>query len=429
MKQSLKKRLWLLSFITITSLNAHCAPVWSYTDPELVKADKYIDSGQSREAIAIVRKMIEEKKGPAEAFELYPLILYFDSAHMVDDKAFACARDAARMKPSSTHILGTFALMLCEKKKYEEGIKIIKRAFDLNPKDARAHAIAAYLYKKVEDIPAANSQMEEALKLDSKSRDVNYLAGKFYWEEIEGNKVEDCYKRWLKYQPNSVLAHYKTACYYKDSGRNEEAISECKKAIALNDKYMLARLLWQQIVFKQKRYKEAAELYTSFMKVCYQNQTTYWPRAQCYAALNEPQKAIDDYTKAIDYLTPNLAKEGLVKLGKHMNKHEKKDQIKLWIERSQQYTKLKNHKKAIEDMNLLAAAFPNNPNIIYARAKTFEAAKQYAEALKDANQLIALDTDVSQWLRFKADLLKKMGREQEAKDVFKRADTLELNGK
>lgn len=429
MNQSLKKRLWLLFLITITNSIAHYAPVWSYSDPELVKVDKYIDSGQSSEAIAIVRKMIEEKKGPAEAFELYPLILYFDSAQMVDDKAFACARDAARMKPSSTHILATFALMLCEKKKYEEGIKIIKRAFDLNPKDARAHAVAAYLYKKVEDIPAANSQMEEALKLDSKSRDVNYLAGKFYWEEIEGNKVDDCYKRWLKYQPNSALAHFKTACYYKDSGRNEEAISECKKAIALNDKYMLPRLLWQQIVFKQKRYKEAAELYTSFMKVCYQNQTTYWPRAQCYAALNEPRKAIDDYTKAINYLSPNLAKDGLIELGKHMNKHEKKDQIKMWIERSQQYTKLKNHKKAIEDMNLVAAAFPQSPSVLYARAKTLEAANQYAEALKDANQLIALDTDVSQWLRFKADLLKKMGREPEAKDVLKRAEALELNGK
>jgi tetratricopeptide (TPR) repeat protein len=429
MKQSLKKRLWLTILITVASINAHCMPVWAYSDPELAKADKYIDSGQSSEAIAIVRKMIDEKKGPAEAFELYSLIMFFDSAHGVDAKAFACARDAARMNPRSAHILATFALMLCEKKKYEEGIKIIKRAFELNPKEARAHAIAAYLYKKVEDIPAANSQMEEALKLDSKSRDVNYLAGKFYWEEIEGNKVEDCYKRWLKYQPNSALAHYKTACYYNDLRRSEEAISECKKAIALNDKYMLARLLWQQIVFKQKRYKEAAELYTNFMKVCFQSSSTYWPRAQCYAALNEPQKAIDDFTKAINFISPTLAKEGLVKLGKHMSKHEKKDQIKLWIARSQQYTKMQNHKKAIEDMNLLVAAFPDNPSIIYAHAKALDAAKKYPEALKDANQLVALDTDVSQWLRFKADILKKMGREQEAKDVAKRADTLELNGK
>jgi len=425
MKQSLQKRLWLLASTFLLTL----APVWSYTSPELAKIDGYIDSGQSSEAFAILKKMIEEKKGPAEAFELYALTMFFDSAYKIDLKTFSLARDAARMNPKSAHIMATYALILGELKKNEEGIKIINRALELEPKDGRSHAIAAYLYRKVEDTHAANSQMEEALRLDPKSRDVNYLAAKFYWQEIEGNKVEDCYKRWLKYKPNSALAHYKTACYYNDLRRSEEAISECKKAIALNDKYMLARLLWQQIVFKQKRYKEAAELYTSFMKTCFQAQTTYWPRGECYANLNQPQKAIDDFTKAINYISPRLAEEGLVKLVKTMSRNEKKDQMKLWIERSNQYSKLGNNKKAIEDLNLLATAFPNVPSVIYARAKTFDAAKRYPEALSDADKLIAHDGDVPQWFRFKADILKKMGREQEAKLELQRADRLEFNGK
>lgn len=424
MRQFLIRHFWFLASISLFVL-----PAWSYSNPEVAKADKCIDAGQFKQARAILRKLIESKNPPAEALELYPLVAFFDNEGDIDTRAFACARDAARMSPKDSHILATYALVLGELKKYDEGIKIINRATELNPKDGRAHAVAAFLYKKVEDTHAANGQMEEALRLDSKSRDVNYIAAKFYWEEIEGNKVEECYKRWLKYQPNSALAHFKTAAYYKDLRRKEEAISELKKAIALNHEYLQARMLWQGILLKQKRYKEAAEQITSFMKICFESFVTYGDRAECYANLNEPQKSIDDYTKAINMRSPSIAKEGLVKAVVHMPKAEKKDQLSWWIARSYQYSKMQNHKKAIDDMNLVVAAYPNSPSVFYARAKAFEAAKKYPEALKDANLLIARDPDVTQWMRFKADILKKLGREQEAMDVIKRADVLEMSGK
>ncbi|MCW5821380.1 MAG: tetratricopeptide repeat protein [Cyanobacteria bacterium TGS_CYA1] len=425
MKKSLQKRILLL--VSMSLLQA--APVSSYSNPELAKIDKFIDAGRFGQARDIIKKLINSKNPSPEALEFYPIAIFFDNASVMDTRAFACARDAARMNPKNAHIMATYALVLCELKKYEDGIKIVNRAIALDPKDGRSHAIAAYLYKKVEDTPAANSQMEEALRLDSKSRDVNYLAAKFYWEEIEGNKVEECYKRWLKNQPNSALAHYKTALYYRDLRRNEEAISECKKAIALNNEFMLARGLWQGILLKQKRYKEAAELITTFMKISFQSFVTYSDRAECYANTNEPQKAIDDYTKAIDLRTPAIAKVGLVEAAKKMDKPQKKDQLSWWVARSQQYSKIQKHKQAIDDLNLLIAAFPTSPSIVYARAKAFDAAKKYPEALKDADTLIAHDPDVTQWYRFKAEILKKMGRAAEAKDYLKRADSVESSGK
>lgn len=424
MRQFLIRHFWFLASISLFVL-----PAWSYSNPEVAKADKCIDAGQFKQARTILEKMLDSKEPPPEALELYSIVSFYDNASEMGPRAFACAREAARRNPKDSHMLATCALVLGELKKYEEGIKIINRAIELNPKDGRAHAIAASLYKKVEDTHAANGQMIEALRLDSKSRDVNYIAAKYYWEELEGNKVEECYKRWLKNHPDSALAHYKTASYYKDLRRNEEAILECKKAIALNNDYMLARLLWQNILFKQKRYKEAAEQITSFMTICFPSFATYCDRAECYANLNQPQKSIDDYTKAINMRSPSIAKEGLVKAVAHMPKAEKKDQLSWWVARSYQYSKMQNHKKAIDDMNLIVAAYPNSPSVFYARAKVFEAAKKYPEALKDANLLIARDPDVTQWMRFKADILKKLGREHESKEVIKRADVLEMSGK
>jgi len=377
MRQSLIRHFWLLASIPLLVL-----PAWSYSNPEVAKADKCIDAGQFKDARDLLEKMLDSKDPHPEALELYSMVPFYDNASEMGSRAFACAREAARRNPKNSHILATYALVLGELKKYEEGIKIINRAIELNPKDGRAHAIAAYLYKKVEDTPAANGQMLEALRLDSKSRDVNYIAAKFYWEELDGNKVEECYKRWLKNYPNSALAHYKAAAYYKDLRRNEEAILECKRAIALNNNFMLARLLWQNILFKQKRYKEAAEQITSFMTICFPSFATYCDRAECYANLNQPQKSIDDYTKAINLRSPSIAKEGLVKAVSHMPKPEKKDQLSWWVARSYQYSKMQNHKKAIDDMNLIVAAYPNSPSVYYARAKVFEAAKKYPEASK-----------------------------------------------
>lgn len=406
-----------------------CTRASAAQHPELVKADRNIDMGKSKEAIAIVRNLTTEKNPPAEAFEMYPMILMFDQPLEVDQKEFQFARTAARMNPKSAHILATFAWVLGSMKKYDEATAIISKALKTDPKDARSHAIAAMLYKKVEDMPAAASQMEEALRLDSKSRDVNFLASRFYWETLEGKKLEETFKRWLKVHPNSALAHLKAAQYFRDMRRYEESISECKKAVALNENYMQARICWQDIALKQKRYKEAAELLTVFMKVCFSSYTTYSPRAECYAHLNEPQKAIDDYTKAIELRTPDLKKEGLLKLAKHMGKNEKKDQIAWWIARSQEYMKLKNKKKACEDMNLLVNAFPGSPSVIYARAKIFESAGMFEQALKDADKLISVDTDVTQWYRFKAGILKKMGNIKEAQKVEQRANAIEMDGK
>lgn len=425
MKESLKKRILLLVSMSLLAT----APVWSYSNPELAKADKYIDAGRFKEARDIVIDLIKSKNPSPEALEIYPMSIFYDNNALMDTRALVCARDAARMNPKNAHIMATYALVLCELKKYEDGIKIVNRALTLDPKDGRAHAIAAYLYKKVEDTHAANSQMEEALRLDSKSRDVNYIAAKFYWEEIEGNKVEDCYKRWLKNQPNSALAHCKTAAYYKDLRRNEESIAECKKAIALNNEYTQARMLWQAILLKQKRYKEAAELLTVFMKLCFESFAIHAERAECYANLNEPQKAIADYTKAIDSRTPAIAKVGLVVAMENVDKSQKKDQLSWWVARSQQYSKIQKHKEAIQDTNLLVSAFPKIPIVFYARAKAYEAAKKYPEAIKDADTLIAHDPDVTQWYRFKADILRKMGRMDEAKECSKRGDSVEMNGK
>ncbi len=400
-----------------------------YANPELEKANKLIDSGNSGEALGIVKKMIQEKNASPEAYELYPIILFFDDAYEVNQRAFQCARTAARANPKDDHILATFAMVLGDLKKYEEGIKIINRALEINPKSARSHAIAAMLYKKVEDIPAAKSQMEEALRLDPKDRDVNYLATKFYWETLEGNKLEETYKRWLKTNPKSALAHYKTSVFYRDMRRTDDAVAECKKAIALNEKYMLARLTMQSIVFKQKKYKEAAELFTSFMKHCFASYTTYSPRAECYSRLNQPQKAIDDYTTAINMRTKDIQKEGIVKLGKHMDKNEKKDHVAWWIARSQEYMKVGKRKKAIEDMNLLVQAFPGSASVLYARAKIFEEAGMNDLALKDADSLTYIDKDVTEWYRFKAKILKKMGRLDEAAKTQQKANTLEEIGK
>lgn len=422
------KSLFFKVCLLIFGLIIYCKPACAL-NPELVKADKYIEMGQSKEAFDIVKKMTQEKNPPAEAYELYPIVQLFDDAYEVDQKGFQFARTAARMNPKNAHILATFGWVLCAMKKYEESTAIISRALQIDPKDARSHAIAALVYKKVEDMPAAASQIEEALRLDSKSRDVNYIASRYYWEALEGKKLEDTFKRWLKVHPNSAFAHYKTALYYRDMKRYEEAIAECKKAIALNEKYMLARMNLQSIVFKQKRYKEAAELFTSFMKNCFVSYTNLAPRAECYSHLDQPQKAVDDYTRAIEMRTEDLKKEGLVKLAKHMSKSEKKDQIAWWIARSQQYAKMKNYKKAFEDMNLLDQAFPNIPSIIYARAKLYDSAGKYDLAIKDAEKLILIDVDVTEWFRFKASILRKMGRTQEAEKAQQKADRIELDGK
>jgi superkiller protein 3 len=351
------------------------------------------------------------------------------------DLTFNAARDFARAEPNNPRALATFAMVLAYLDKKDVSLKLAQKALELDPKSARALAAQAYAVgSQGAEQELAKELISKAVKLAPKDREVNYAAYRLYQKFLEDMKAEEALTRIIKNSPNDATAYYQRAWYYKDLRDRNSSIEDCKKAIAINPYYEPALALLGRMLHHVERYQEAIKAYGQ-LEVAEKRKggksigtVNFMRRASCYAALNQHQKAIDDYSIVLKNMSPDHDEKVFSKTALHMNKRSKEDYIQSWSARSQLYAKAGQLDRAIKDSTSLLAVFPKNPTGLHERSKQLQKAGKYEQALKDVEVLISIDPDVALWYRTKVDILKKMGRIEEAKRFERETSSLEKFG-
>jgi len=118
-------------------------------------------------------------------------------------------------------------------------------------------------------------------------------------------------------------------------------------------------------------YKEAIEKFTSVISRDPHYVAAYSARADIYAELGEKDKAIEDYSKAIEFDRPPNSED-------YANRGDAYGEMKLYQQAIDDYT------KAIQLDSKYARAYNN-------RAVIYDILKQYKKAEEDASQCVTLD--------------------------------------
>src|SRR5689334_24093824 len=106
-----------------------------------------------------------------------------------------------------------------------------RRAIDVNPNYAVAHAwYAAYLYG-VERFDDAVEQAERAQRLDTTSSFVNTLAGTAFLYAGQVGKARATWQRVIDLDPMYALASFSMSTSYLAQRRYDEAIAVLEKAL------------------------------------------------------------------------------------------------------------------------------------------------------------------------------------------------------
>jgi rhomboid protease GluP len=121
--------------------------------------------------------------------------------------------------------------------KTDEGIAELQKAVRLRPDFAPAHAALARAYIEKHDFANAAAEMQRVVALNPRSEVAYYQLGMIYLEQKTPAKAQDVFAQLLKINPNSADGHNGLADALADQHRNQEALEEYKRVVALDSSY------------------------------------------------------------------------------------------------------------------------------------------------------------------------------------------------
>jgi tetratricopeptide (TPR) repeat protein len=218
--------------------------------------------------------------------------------HRTYEPAIDVFQQATRRYPSSSRLLIGLGMALYSRGRYEESIKSLLAAADLNPTDARCYlflskaylsspnqadavierfhryselqpdnALAQYYYavslwkgKRLEetsvDFHAVESLLQKAIALDGTLADAHLQLGILYADQHELSKSLPEYQRALELNPDLPDVHYRLGQYYVRAGKKDQAQQEFALYQKLQAQHMAAvdkeRAEVQQFVYSAK---------------------------------------------------------------------------------------------------------------------------------------------------------------------------------
>jgi tetratricopeptide (TPR) repeat protein len=176
-------------------------------------------------------------------------------------------REALRLSPDNVVAMGDLALAMNDQKRYDEAIRLLKRAIELRPRYAAAHMSLGDTYEKIGEDALAEQELRKAVELyplnpDSRNHlgallleqgriaeaeeqftaSINSMPsmdafdglGDINFDRGRRDLAEKNYRDSVQENPYDHHAHFRLGKIYAESGRTAEAIREYKAGLETN---------------------------------------------------------------------------------------------------------------------------------------------------------------------------------------------------
>jgi tetratricopeptide (TPR) repeat protein len=204
--------------------------------------------------------------------------------------------------------------------------------------------------------------------------------------------------------PNKVRPYNSRGSYYWLNERNEEAIKDYSKAIALHPDYLEAYFNRAQVYYKQKRWNEAINDYNQMIRLDSNNVDWYLTQANMYQTLKNVPAALFDYNKILKLDPKNSAtyyNRGVLYQDMQQNENAiadytnaikyKSDYVEAFINRGNIYSSLQQYENAINDFNKAISYNPKFDLAYNNRGIAMMSNGKYKEAISDFSIAISLN--------------------------------------
>lgn len=263
----------------------------------------YIDQKKYINAIAELKVAVSiNAKDPAYRYKL-GLAYFFN-----DEKEAAAGEfdEAIKIDPANPdyhYYLGLTYFDSDMKKALIEFISVV----DLNPNYQGVYLKLAALYEKQKQIPDAIDAYQKALNNDPKDKvSINFSLGKLCYEIKDYKQSEKYFNDVIKIDANHTDAYLQLGIAQNIQEKYNDAILSFKKAIALEQNNIKARMLLAFAYSKEQMNKEAVEEYMAILDIDPSNADSYYRTGMIYMHRGLFDKARESFKKAAETNKDNL---------------------------------------------------------------------------------------------------------------------------
>lgn len=282
------------------------------------------------------------KEGRSHAFldedSFEQIIDYYDE-HDELTNALQAVEFAIEQFPFSSALLLKKSALLIETKKYREALALLEKAALLDSNDINLYILKTDVYLAMNQHEKAAALLEEQiLHFEGEDRtDLLLELADVYddWEEFE--KVFDCLKMLLEYDPNNEEALHKICFWTEFTGRNEESIrlhtniinehpynqlawfnlgtayqglklyeksiDAYQYAVVIDEKFDYAYRNMGDAYIRLRKYNDAIEVLQKHLEIAKPEDVIYEAIGHCYEKMRKYTQARYYYRKAV-HLSP-----------------------------------------------------------------------------------------------------------------------------
>ena len=309
-------------------------------------------------------------------------------------------------------------------KQYPEALQSIQKAIEIFPKNSILYMLRGSIFVSIERYQEAITSLDEFIKRKP-SNPIAYLTRSMcYFIAKKQDLILPDLNQAIKVDPNFAISYLARGAYYNYGLKDKDkANADFQQFLSLSQQetivnfglrgavYMLLKDQNKAIAYLQKASDLAEQ--QGMKKIVKQMQElkklSYYNKGNAYANLEQYEKAIADYSKAIEidpkytlaYINRGLAYANLKQYDKAIADYSQA--IKLdpkdpgaYNNRGLAYSNIKQYDKAIADYNQAILLDPKYSGAYNNRGNIYLELKQYDKAIADYNQAILLDPKLTQ---------------------------------
>lgn len=330
----------------------------------------YYSNGRYQEALNSFKKDISVDPSNSNNFE--GLSASYNQLKQYDD-AITAAKRAIELKPDSAFAYNELGIAYSHKKQFNEALNAYQKAVGIEPKNAPVYINIGSLFRQKEDYGRAAESFKKAVELTpNNTKHLSYLASGYrqmgrYDDALEtANKAVALIPKTVK--DAAPFLGFRSLCY-REKGDLENAFQDAEKAYSLNPDDGWAKSAMSVAYIDKGRYNDALNIVSNIKDSPFDRIL----EATAQAKLGDMKRAVE--------IIGSIPEDYL----------------------ASQITYRQSYKKALlESLKPYANARKDS-------ARSFEAKRQYGEALKEYAELskIADDRDAKEIRNHVAVLMKK----------------------
>ena len=211
------------------------------------------------------------------------------------DKAEYLCKKIINKYPNYSFTYNLMGLILTEKKKYDEAIKIYELGLKINPKYGMIYNNLGSIYNVNNDYKKSEECFLKSIELDKNIAEPHNNLGNLYLSLNKIDKSITCFKKAININENFVISHFNLGVVYKSIGKFTESKKHLSKAIDLNPKFYVAHRTLSQIT----KYTKETEHFKKLNSIYNSNDAL--PKTHALFALGKAHEDIKDFSKAFKY--------------------------------------------------------------------------------------------------------------------------------